>query len=46
MLRKAGLGIAVGNAVPAAVEAADVQLEASNNEDAVAVAIKRYLIEG
>lgn len=42
MLRGAGLGIAMGNAVPEAVKAADVRTE-SNTEDGVARAIERIL---
>ena len=43
MLQQAGLGIAVANAVPDAKAAADVQLTATHNEDAVGVAIHTYL---
>ncbi|MCL2203301.1 MAG: Cof-type HAD-IIB family hydrolase [Defluviitaleaceae bacterium] len=44
MLQTAGLGIAVANAVPAAVTAANLHLPASNNEDAVSAVINQYLI--
>lgn len=43
MLRAAGLGVAMGNALPAAVEAADVQV-ADNDHGGVAEAIRRYLL--
>mgnify|MGYP004488016321 CR=1 FL=1 len=43
MLRSAGLGVAMGNALPCAVEAADVQV-ADNDHDGVAEAIGRYLL--
>ena len=43
MLRSAGLGVAMGNAIPAAVEAADVQVS-DNDHDGVAEAIERYLL--
>ena len=43
MLRSAGLGVAMGNALPCAVEAADVQV-ADNDHDGVAEAIERYLL--
>jgi len=45
MLQAAGLGIAVANAVPSAVAAADVHLTVSNNEDAVSTAINEYLLQ-
>ncbi|MCL2500281.1 MAG: Cof-type HAD-IIB family hydrolase [Defluviitaleaceae bacterium] len=45
MLKAAGLGIAVANAVPSAIQAADVLLSASNNENAVSVAIHQYLLQ-
>jgi hypothetical protein len=44
MLRAGGLGIAVGNAVPSAVEAADVHLPESNDRDAVSAVINKYLL--
>jgi Cof subfamily protein (haloacid dehalogenase superfamily) len=44
MLRLAGIGAAVENAMPAAKEAADVVIP-SNNEDGVAAAIHRYVLE-
>ncbi len=43
MLRAAGTGIAVANAVPAALEAADHITLADNNHSAVAEAIRKYL---
>lgn len=43
MLRSAGLGVAMGNALTCAVEAADVQV-ADNDHDGVAEAIERYLL--
>lgn len=43
MLRDAGLGIAMGNAVDAAKEAAD-DVTLTNSEDGVAKAIKKYLL--
>lgn len=43
MLRVAGLGVAMGNALPSAVAAAGVQV-ADNDHDGVAEAIRRYLI--
>lgn len=43
MLRSAGLGVAMGNALPEAVAAADVQV-ADNDHDGVAEAIRRYLL--
>jgi Cof subfamily protein (haloacid dehalogenase superfamily) len=42
MLRWAGLGVAVANAQPAAIEAAD-ELTASNEEDGVALVLERLL---
>ena len=45
MLRLAGLGVAVGNAGVHARSAADVVLEQTNNEDAVAEAIKEYVLQ-
>ena len=45
MLRAAGLGVAMGNATPEALAAADVQT-ASNDEDGVALAIRRYVLSG
>jgi Cof subfamily protein (haloacid dehalogenase superfamily) len=42
MLRWAGLGVAVANAYPAAIEAAD-EITLSNEEDGVAVVIERLL---
>jgi hypothetical protein len=44
MLRRAGLGIAVANAVPDAAAAADIQIPVSNNQDAVAFVINEYLL--
>jgi Cof subfamily protein (haloacid dehalogenase superfamily) len=43
MLRYAGLGIAVANAVPEAKAAAAVVADESNNENAVAAVIRKYL---
>src|SRR5262249_6828020 len=43
MLRAAALGVAMGNASPTVIAAADV-VTASNNEDGVAQAIDRYLL--
>jgi hydroxymethylpyrimidine pyrophosphatase-like HAD family hydrolase len=43
MLRLAGLGVAVGNAGPAARAAADVVV-GSNDEDGVAQAIERFVL--
>ncbi|MCL2215673.1 MAG: Cof-type HAD-IIB family hydrolase [Defluviitaleaceae bacterium] len=44
MLKKAGLGIAVANAVPAAKAAADIVLDKSCQEDAVKEVIERHLL--
>lgn len=44
MLLTAGLGIAVANAVPEAAAAADVHLTVSNDKNALAAAIEKYLI--
>ena len=43
MLRAAGLGVAMGNAIPTAVEAADVQV-ADNDHGGCAEAVRRYLL--
>ena len=43
MLRAAGLGVAMGNAIPAAVAAADVQV-ADNDHGGCAEAVRRYLL--
>ena len=43
MLRAAGLGVAMGNATPEAVAAADVQTD-TNNNDGVAKAIRRWVL--
>lgn len=43
MLRAAGLGVAMGNAIPAAVEAADVQVD-DNDHGGCAEAVRRYLL--
>ncbi len=43
MLRAAGLGVAMGNALPSAVAAADVQV-ADNDHGGVAEAIRTYLL--
>ncbi|GIL55625.1 hypothetical protein Vafri_11159 [Volvox africanus] len=45
MLQMAGLGVAMGNAGPKAKSAADVVLEETNDEDGVAKAIIRYVLE-
>lgn len=44
MLQAATLGVAMGNAAPMVIEAADV-ITSTNNEDGVAVAIERYLLQ-
>jgi hypothetical protein len=44
MLRWAGLGLAVGNAFGAALEAANVVLDKTNDERAVGLAIERYVL--
>lgn len=43
MLRAAGLGVAMGNAIPAAVAAANVQV-ADNDHGGCAEAVRRYLL--
>jgi Cof subfamily protein (haloacid dehalogenase superfamily) len=43
MLREAGLGVAVANAHPTCLEAADVVLDRTNNEAAVEELVARYL---
>ena len=43
MLRKAGLGVAMGNATAETIAAADV-VTLSNNEDGVAAALEKYLL--
>ncbi|MBS9337114.1 Cof-type HAD-IIB family hydrolase [Fructobacillus parabroussonetiae] len=43
MIRQAGIGVAMGNAVPMIQEAADVQTT-DNNHDGVANAIRRYAL--
>ncbi|KAG2443542.1 hypothetical protein HXX76_001894 [Chlamydomonas incerta] len=45
MLQLAGLGVAMGNAGPKAKAAADVVLEATNDQDGVAEAIRRFVLE-
>ncbi|GIL85379.1 hypothetical protein Vretimale_10672 [Volvox reticuliferus] len=45
MLQLAGLGVAMGNAAAKAKSAADVVLEETNDEDGVAKAIIRYVLE-
>lgn len=45
MLAWAGWGIAVGNAVPAAKQAARLTLDRTNNQSAVAQAINRYVLK-
>ena len=44
-LQMVGLGVAMGNASQACLEAADVQLSQTNNEDGVAEALERYILE-
>jgi len=44
MLQAAGLGVAVANAVPAAIAAADVHINAGCNDSALAVVINDYLL--
>jgi hydroxymethylpyrimidine pyrophosphatase-like HAD family hydrolase len=44
MIRNAGLGVAVGNALPMLKEAADVVLEETNDEAAVAAAVERFIL--
>jgi hydroxymethylpyrimidine pyrophosphatase-like HAD family hydrolase len=44
-LQLAGIGVAVANAGQAAKAAADVVLEYSNDEDAVARAIERFVLK-
>lgn len=44
MLRMVGLGIAVGNATEKAKEASDIVLDYTNDQDAVAEAISRYIL--
>ncbi|MDR1539862.1 MAG: Cof-type HAD-IIB family hydrolase [Clostridiales bacterium] len=43
MLREAGLGIAVANAVPEAKAAADVAIEKTNNENAIGFLVEKYI---
>lgn len=45
MLRFAGLGVAMGNAARAALDAADA-VTASNDGDGVALAVERYALDG
>ena len=45
MLSYAGLGIAVGNASEATKAIADVVLDETNDEDAVAAAVEKYVLE-
>nr|ADF43173.1 HDH1m [Chlamydomonas reinhardtii] len=45
MLQLAGLGVAMGNAGPKARAAADVVLAATNDQDGVAEAIQRFVLE-
>jgi len=44
MLAFAGVGVAVGNASAAAKAVADVVLEETNDQDAVAVAVEKYVL--
>ena len=44
MIRAAGVGAAMSNAVPAAKEAADYVTERDNNHDGVAEIIRRFLL--
>lgn len=45
MLRMAGIGVAMGNAMPEARQAADY-IVASNDEDGVAEAVERFVLNG
>ena len=45
MITKAGLGVAMKNGTQEVKEKADIITEFSNNEDAVAEIIEKYLIE-
>jgi Cof subfamily protein (haloacid dehalogenase superfamily) len=45
MLKAAGLGVAVGNAFPEAMLAADVIMNETNDKNAVGVAIERFLAQ-
>ena len=44
MLQMAGLGVAMGNAVPHTLKMADA-VTASNNDDGVAKAIEKYVLK-
>lgn len=44
MLRNAGLGVAMGNAQAVAIDAADVQIEVTNNDGGVAYAIEKFVL--
>jgi len=44
LLKAAGLGVAVGNATPNLKALADVTVDVTNKENAVAIAIERYLL--
>ncbi|KAF6003073.1 hypothetical protein F1559_003674 [Cyanidiococcus yangmingshanensis] len=44
MIRYAGLGIAVGNALPILKDAADVVLDVTNDDAAVAAAVERFFL--
>lgn len=44
MIKAAGIGVAVGNANPAAKEAADYVTKSSNDEDAIAEVIHRFVL--
>ena len=44
-MQMVGLGVAMGNASKACLEAADVQLTQTNNQDGVAEALERYILE-
>ena len=45
LVQLAGVGVAVGNAGPLTKAAADVVLEDSNDQDAVARAIERFVLQ-
>ncbi len=45
MIRKAGCGVAMSNAVPSVLEAADL-VTLSNDEDGVAKAVEKYVLSG
>ncbi|MDR0846478.1 MAG: Cof-type HAD-IIB family hydrolase [Lactobacillales bacterium] len=45
MIEYAGLGVAMGNAVETVKQAADVVMEMTNDEDAVAIAVERFVLQ-